>query len=471
MESFNSIKKSTRSKVISPPLSNSYPENSNPLQTSMFDHTHIDPVTLKARRRRSASLGEHSFCPIGSSSHEGAESVNDRSPVFTVNSSMEDHSKPGIGKIRYLENHSPGADGKETLSDDAAASRSQSFDFVDGDTQNKVVASSYSSAGSDYEHAQFNSEGDNNTSVPTVEVYPPQSSPSQNKKLVRQSKISRSCETNNGFQDDNLLGREGGVVLRRSKDVLSLEDISVGFKHRSMSLESLLKAYKENRLSLFHMGQHWEKLRDEENDVSSDDSEDEDEAEKQESPEEDTIFLNSSMCSGFSEELDLSCSTVNSSFNNSLFKDFQHQEVEIEVGKDDRVQEQCSLHDLPMCPINDESPRVKSTTPTPGGYSGSDVKVRSKVKRSTSQRSKGTGRRNRVKLRKPKSFAYAGSENMEDLTSGPAEEVLLKFQTASLGCGLGVASRQEVRLFLHETEPNSEKENHELSLLREAESH
>jgi len=482
MESFHSIKKSAKSEALSPSgLSNSYPDSSNvPLQTSMFDHTHIDPVTLKARRRRSASLGEHSFYPVGSPplQQDAGSADDDHTPVFIANNSTEDCSKSAERSIRDTGQHlSEGGSKKSchTFSNKAAAvMRDPSIDFVDGNAHNKDMASSRSSTGSDSEHAQLISGRTNNTAVPTVEVYPPQSSPSKKNKFIRQSKISRSYDNNNEFQDDSTLGIEGGVVLRRkSGDVVSLDDISVGFKHRSMSLESLVKAYKDNRVSLFHMEHKWEKVRDD-NDVSSDDSEDdEEEAEKRESPEEDGTFLSNSMCSNLSEDPDMSCSTANSSFNGSLLHHFQD-EVEIEkVDRGRHNQEQCPLlHD--QCSVADEdSAKAKSTTPTPGGYSDSGVKFRAKVKRSTSQRSKGTGRRNRVKLRKPKSFVYqaSASDNAEDLTSGPAKDVLVKFQTASLGCGLGVPSRQEVKSFLQETEPNSEKENHELSMVREPKSY
>ncbi len=478
MDSYKDMKKSTP--VTESPLSKSYSEETSntTLHTSMFEHTDVDPVTLTARRRRSASLGDYSFYPRGSPHQEGVESTDERTPVVTTNNSMNDGDNFETPSILEDPTSHP------TTSFDDASLNIPKFGIV-GVEDNIMATSSHSSIDSESDHASLAPPPRNGIGVPSVEVSSPiLSSSSKDQCLENGRQLSRSCETDGGFDSD--LHYDDTVVLRqRNKEGLSLDDIAVGFKRRSLSLESLVKAYKENRLSLFQMGHQncasFEVSEDEE-DIEDDEEEEEDKddrSNRRDSLEGESFFLNSTTCSNFGETLsdfDASISTLNSSLNSSLLHELQ------DDGKDrdeDRVKTVLALNELQdniqtteprqaAASTTSEDLEIKSATPTPCSSENTVMADGIKVKRSKSQSSKGTLRKNRVKLRKPKSFAEpATSEDVADVTSGSTDEVLLRFQTASLRCSLGNTSREPVRTLLQESVPNTEKENYQLSLERE----
>ena len=494
MDSFHSIKKSTSSKVKEDELSKSGSEESSvQMQSSMFDHTDIDPVTSKARRRRSASLGEHSFYPRTSPQRDGTESGEDHTPVFTADNSMERNSAGNLVDTGRITPEDPAGNlemSHASSSNDEQLDDQEEFSFNEIVTSNKLNTSSHSSTESESDgHTHLTPPTTNGIAVPKIEMYSPQVSPSKDFNHLRNGmNLAKSCETDSGFDIASHLDEE--VMRTERKQALSLDEIAVGFKRRSMSLESLLKAYKENRLSLFQMEGGLDRMKYddnygsyEESDDEVDDDEEEEEEEgrrgKQEDLEEDSLL--NSTCSGLSEafsDLEISCSTINSSFNTSLLQkgdydddeEVEEEEAEREVLLNASSSSHVRSDDKQVEPgsilTSSDTEEIKSSTPMPAASKSSTTKV----KRTRSQSSKGTLRRNRVNLlRKPKSFANASAVEV-DMATGSSEEILIRLQTATLGCGLGVAPRTAVRTVLQDSVPNSERENHKLSLQREVES-
>ena len=287
-----------------------------------------------------------------------------------------------------------------------------------------------------------------------------------------------------------------------TEDLLDINDISFGFKRRSLSFESLMESFREDK-SFQYLFQpdptHLSSLHS-----LADLSDDSD----QEMQDPSNSF----------SDYDLDASSLNYSFNASSLPDTEERTddpLPNEDGSDDPVPksspvsigDEGTLHEsvscdhmslpppvkfvasrsLDHCPLeadHDSCPLSPPPTQENEGAGSSDKSARLKrrlykVKRSKSQdsgtkiavvdnkkqrSSKGLSKPGPQFLRKPR---HNNNRMPTPTLPTTPSDMLIRFQIACMGCIMGVASKTELRTVVKESETNSEKDNYAISQERE----
>ena len=320
----------------------------------------------------------------------------------------------------------------------------------------------------------------------------------------------------NETRKEGLISMETKLDLKREEveqemEELNLEDISFGFKRRSLSFESLLESYKDDEglqrileSSLAEVAQMSSSLQ------SLDDSlEDEDEV-----SEDDSSLVENTLSDCYSD-LDLtnslSCSLntshsiaemVAGSFEDPLpekdlaftgtcedplpdnsaalgngnVKTCPSQDATLPLKFTPQNHEMCSLSAsgsfANVSPHLSSTPKRDEINDADEAKGSTKERKRSVVKRSKSHGSKNTLRR-KSKQKSSNISQFSNSSKQKNgrspsptVSSTPAD-MLIQFQIASMGCVMGVETRGDLRNVLEESQTNSEKDNYKLSLERE----
>ena len=331
--------------------------------------------------------------------------------------------------------------------------------------------------------------------------------------VLNQNHQNHHKQTYSGSEETNreMEGAEEEAESETEGEELNLEDISFGFKRRSLSFESLLDSYKEDvgLQKILHSS-----LAQLEELSSTIHSLSEDEYSDHEMYESSLLDTTASDCLSCDLESSLSCSFNSShldmtSQNNQLM-DMTSQTINPEMttrrqNGESRLQTDsnyinksrsidCDGRDIqgvdvvtppismmtPLdfmprppdtCPISAPVSSIqlcRDTPPDEGGVirqSGKNKRT-SPVKRSKSQNTKPLRRKNKAFLKRSK---LAPSPNTTPTLAVTPSDMLIQFQIAAMGCIMGVDSREELRTVLNESETNSEKDNYTISHDREKE--
>ena len=486
-ESFSQLKQAVRLRDNDNKFSESYSEN------TPSTRCHLETSHLKKTRRRSASLGDSS--PLS---------------VSIV--------------VSPLSNRGP-SQSDDTFEHMAQDETRLSADSLTGDVP--LTNDGANKVGASRDKCVFNSPSHTQSATPI----PGQATPTVIKIEIFEKDgdevmcpvLTDSCHGKLGGTEET----DSGVVMERSScttgenrntdenglntkvrdpavegEELNLEDISFGFKRRSLSFESLLESYKEDKglhqvlhsslariakmsVSLqslddseFSDQDHWERDLDESSFLDSFSTSDMDSSSLSCSFNTSSLSKDQSATStGYNRDtvpvrphLLKSCSVEEKRVHDTMAANSSKTEVSLQL--------KFPVPQLENCPIDTDmevcyEPSQHSSSKESAFPEVTPEKIVKRLKNEDKRRLS-TPVVNAVTylLRKPKQDPPTANEEVElhppTVTPTPID-MLVQFQIASMGCVLGVESRERVRAVVKESQTNSEEDNYKISQERETE--
>lgn len=320
------------------------------------------------------------------------------------------------------------------------------------------------------------------------------------------------CDTDGCYREEvdgdfeNMVRAHGDELVKgagtdQEGEELNLEDISFGFKRRSLSFESLLESYKDDEglhrilhSSLAYVAEMGPRLSSSFQSLGDVSSDEESYQEEQEPDEISSVLdnisdMDSSTCWQQSppvaeEREDICRLPLPGSRQMNYSLDNDDEEITEDMLRGSRSMtfdvslkyshEKCVLESsrsLEECPISleesgqqevkhnsnrSESTNRKHSNNKPQGSKFNTLRKISKGRVNV---------RKRTKLSPP---TLSNEKRATPTVEATPTDMLIKFQIASMGCVLGVESREEVRAVMRESQTNTEKDNYDISKARES---